>query len=79
MKEKLWKFTFTSVQCGYRSLHGTHPSDIEIRPIRTVAYPWQTVTGMSFLDMLEQWLLPQLTEDSNNFLLQIDGAPPHCI
>lgn len=37
----------------------------------------KTVTGMSFLDMLEQWLLPQLTEDSNNFLLQIDGAPPH--
>ncbi|PSN40954.1 hypothetical protein C0J52_19214 [Blattella germanica] len=31
----------------------------------------KTVTGMSFLDMLEQWLLPQLTEDSNNFVLQI--------
>ncbi|PSN41592.1 hypothetical protein C0J52_17614 [Blattella germanica] len=37
----------------------------------------KTVTGMSFLDMLEQWLLPQLTEDSNIFILQIDGAPPH--
>ena len=35
------------------------------------------VTVQHERDMLEQWLLPQLTEGSNNFLLQIHGAPPH--
>ena len=37
----------------------------------------QTVTGMAFLDMLSEWLLPQLNEDSADFVLQMDGAPPH--
>lgn len=36
-----------------------------------------TVTGHVFLDMLQQWLLPQLDEDSADFILQLDGAPPH--
>ena len=27
----------------------------------------KTVTGTSYLDMLQLWLFPQLTEDSNNF------------
>ena len=27
--------------------------------------------------MLQQWLLPQLEEDSADFILQLDGAPPH--
>ena len=36
-----------------------------------------TVTGTSYLDMLQLWLFPQLTEDSNNFIFQQDGAPPH--
>jgi hypothetical protein len=31
-----------------------------------------TVTGNSYLDML----LPQLEEDSNDFIFQQDGAPP---
>lgn len=37
----------------------------------------KTVTGCTYLDMIEQWLFPQLQEDSNNFLFQQDGAPPH--
>ena len=37
----------------------------------------QTVTGKAFLDMLTEWLLPQLNEDSADFILQMDGAPPH--
>jgi hypothetical protein len=35
------------------------------------------VTGNSYLDMLTLWLLPQLEEDSNDFIFQQDGAPPH--
>lgn len=37
----------------------------------------KTVTGISYLDMLQLWLFPQLKEDSNNFVFQQDGAPPH--
>jgi hypothetical protein len=36
-----------------------------------------TVTGNSYLDMLTSWLLPQLEEDSNDFIFQQYGAPPH--
>jgi hypothetical protein len=36
-----------------------------------------TVTGNSYLDMLNEWLLPQLEEDSNDFTFQQDRAPPH--
>ena len=37
----------------------------------------QTVTGIAHLDMLTEWLLPHLNEDSADFLLQMDEAPPH--
>jgi hypothetical protein len=36
-----------------------------------------TVTGDSFLDMLESWLLPQLNTNYDDYILQLDGAPPH--
>lgn len=37
-----------------------------------------TVTGVSYLDMLQQWLFPQLVEsEPANFIWQQDGAPPH--
>jgi hypothetical protein len=36
-----------------------------------------TVTGISYLDMLTNWLFPQLDEDSDNYIYQQDGAPPH--
>ena len=36
-----------------------------------------TVTGIAFLDVLTEWLLLQLNEDSADFILQMDGAPPH--
>jgi hypothetical protein len=36
-----------------------------------------TVTGHSYVDMLQNWLIPQLNEDSGNYILQQDGAPPH--
>jgi hypothetical protein len=35
----------------------------------------KTVTGVSYLDTLINWLMPELHED--NFILQQDGAPPH--
>jgi hypothetical protein len=36
-----------------------------------------TVTGNSYLDMLTLWLLPQMEEDSDDFIFQQDGALPH--
>lgn len=37
----------------------------------------KTVTGHVYLDMLENWLMPQLETDSADFIFQQDGAPPH--
>ncbi|KAJ4435043.1 hypothetical protein ANN_23616 [Periplaneta americana] len=36
-----------------------------------------TVTGNSYLDMLQLWLLPQLEQDIEGLIFQQDGAPPH--
>jgi hypothetical protein len=37
-----------------------------------------TVTGITYLDMFEEWLWPQLQEDCPGLsLFQQDGAPPH--
>jgi hypothetical protein len=36
-----------------------------------------TVTGQSYLDMLQLWLMPQMQEYFNNFLFQQDDAQPH--
>ncbi|GBM14287.1 hypothetical protein AVEN_128352-1 [Araneus ventricosus] len=35
----------------------------------------KTVTGASYLDMLQLWLFPQLADDYRDFILQQDGAP----
>jgi hypothetical protein len=37
-----------------------------------------TVTGVICLDMLREWLMPQLQEDIQDLIYQQDGAPPHC-
>ncbi|MEL7309801.1 MAG: transposase, partial [Pseudomonadota bacterium] len=37
----------------------------------------KTVTGISYLDMLENWLFPQVQQDLQQFLFMQDGAPPH--
>jgi len=36
-----------------------------------------TVNGMIYLHMLENWLMPQLNEDSNDYIFQQDGSPAH--
>ena len=36
-----------------------------------------TVTGATYLTMLQNWLLLQMSEDSEDFIFQKDGAPPH--
>ncbi|KAG8251768.1 hypothetical protein J6590_072609 [Homalodisca vitripennis] len=36
-----------------------------------------TVNGMSYLQMLQNWLFPQLQADSGDFIFQQDGAQPH--
>jgi len=35
------------------------------------------VTGVTYLTMLQNWFLPQMSEDSEDFIFQQDGAPPH--
>lgn len=35
------------------------------------------VTGVKYLMMLQNWLLPQKNEDSKDFILQQDEAPSH--
>ncbi|XP_066996029.2 uncharacterized protein [Anabrus simplex] len=37
----------------------------------------QTVTGLTYLDLLTEWLLHQLSDDWDDYVLQQDGAPPH--
>ena len=37
----------------------------------------EAVTGIAFLDMLTEWLLPQLNEESADFIFQMDGALSH--
>jgi len=37
-----------------------------------------TVTGTSYLEMLQTWLFPRLQKDElEDFIMQQDGAPPH--
>jgi hypothetical protein len=36
-----------------------------------------TVTGRSYLDMTQEWIMPQIDDDSDDFIYQQDGAPPH--
>jgi hypothetical protein len=36
-----------------------------------------TVTGIIYLDMLREWLMPQLQEDIPDLVYKQDGAPPH--
>jgi len=36
-----------------------------------------TVTGITYLDMFSEWLLPQMQQDSENFIFIQDGALPH--
>jgi len=35
------------------------------------------VNGGTYLAMLQNWLLPQVSEDLEDFISQQDGAPPH--
>ena len=37
----------------------------------------QTVTGRSYLEMLTNWLIPQLAAVRHDYLFQQHGAPPH--
>ncbi|PSN38692.1 hypothetical protein C0J52_17283 [Blattella germanica] len=49
---------------------------------RTVYGPFffegQTVNGQRYLQMLMNWLFPQLAAEGGHNLFQQDGAPPHC-
>jgi hypothetical protein len=41
----------------------------------SILFAEPTVTGMIYL--VENWLMPHLNEDSNNYLFQQDGCPAH--
>ena len=36
-----------------------------------------TITGRTYLDMLDNWLMPQMNEDSDDYVFQQDGCPAH--
>lgn len=36
-----------------------------------------TVNGRRYLDMLQNWLMPQMDEDSDDYIFQQDGCPTH--
>jgi len=36
-----------------------------------------TVTGVTYLAILQNWFLPQMSGDSEDLIFQQDGAPPH--
>ena len=36
-----------------------------------------TITVRTYLDMFENWLMPQMNEDSDNYMFQQDGCPAH--
>ncbi|KAG8309481.1 hypothetical protein J6590_084808 [Homalodisca vitripennis] len=36
-----------------------------------------TATGLQYLEMLENWLFPQLEQEAQQFIFQQDGVPPH--
>ena len=60
----LRKSTF-SVRCSARNFTAHYSS-------------LKQLTGDSLLDMLENWLLPQLSTNYDDYILQLDGAPPSC-
>ena len=37
----------------------------------------RTITGRTYLEMLENWLMPQMNEDSDDYVFQQDGCPAH--
>ena len=40
-------------------------------------YKHKGMVRFQFLDMLENWLLPQLNTNYDDYIPQLDGAPPH--
>jgi hypothetical protein len=48
-----------------------------LQNLRTIFFAEPTAIGINYLDMLQLRLMPQLQEDSKDFILQQDGAPQH--
>ena len=42
-----------------------------------VLYRKQRLLGVTYLALLQNWFLPQMSEDPEDFIFQQDGAPPH--
>lgn len=40
-------------------------------------YIENTVNGRSYLEILQTWLFPRLNNNSDDYIYQPDGAPPH--
>ena len=37
----------------------------------------RTIIGRTYLFKLENWLIPQMNEDSDDYVFQQDGCPAH--
>ncbi|GFY06495.1 hypothetical protein TNCV_412451 [Trichonephila clavipes] len=48
-----------------------------IRCCSSTRSPEESVKGHSYLYMPQNWLIPQLEEDYQDFIFQKDEAPPH--
>ncbi|KAJ4432054.1 hypothetical protein ANN_20668, partial [Periplaneta americana] len=69
-------FNCTQYQKPHRIIE--HERDSQRKPYGPFFFIEATVIGHSYLDMLEQWLVPQLRQDlDDDFIFQQDGAPPH--
>ncbi|KAJ4432706.1 hypothetical protein ANN_21343 [Periplaneta americana] len=49
----------------------------ELNIPHVTVYSGNTISENSCLEMLQDWLFPQMTADSEDFIFQQDGAPPH--
>jgi hypothetical protein len=50
---------------------------ITYKDVWAILFHENTVTGIRYLDVVSEWLLPQVQQDSKNFTLIQDGAPVH--
>ncbi|PSN35988.1 hypothetical protein C0J52_14385 [Blattella germanica] len=76
------EFVITVQQNFQTRIHKDPPDPKTIRHASKLYDPFfflePTVSGHSYLDMLEQSLMPQMETDSTDFIDQQDGTPQRC-
>ncbi|PNF27273.1 hypothetical protein B7P43_G05161 [Cryptotermes secundus] len=57
--------------------HETDSPKVNVKVYGPFFFEGNTVTGQTYLDMLQNWLFISLQADSHDFIFQQNGAPPH--